>query len=133
MLCLSIMGFEADPDRVTDLLQIMPTRVARKGTASRSGRAHASNAWWLESHEAPLTDGSQHVSALGNIIHQLQGRADHFARLREELNPSTISIYGGLYLQSDEQCGVWLEPEQMCLLAACGITWGLDLFVKDGC
>jgi hypothetical protein len=42
-----------------------------------------------------------------------------------------MTIYGGLYVKPGEQCGVWLNNEQMKILASCGIGWGLDLFVDD--
>jgi hypothetical protein len=30
MLALTIVGFDADPDRVTNLLHLLPTKVVRK-------------------------------------------------------------------------------------------------------
>ena len=72
MLCLAITGFEADPERVTELLQIAPTYVARKGAVSRSGRPHRSNGWWLEATPAKLMDGGSHDTALNLIIERLE-------------------------------------------------------------
>ena len=132
MLCLAITGFDADPERVTELLQIAPTYVARKGAVSRSGRRHRSNGWWLQSSPAKLTDGGSHDTALNLIIERLRDSAERFERLREEIKPASVAIYGGLYKTLDEQSGVWLDPEQMRVLSACGIGWGLDIFVNDG-
>ena len=131
MLCLSITGFDADPDRVTELLQIAPTEVARKGEVARSGRPHRSNAWWLDVNPAKLTDGGTHSAALRLLIERLRHSAERFERLREALKPESIEIYGGLYVQPGEQCGVWLDPEEMLVLSACGIGWGLDVFVDQ--
>jgi hypothetical protein len=47
--------------------------------------------------------------------------------MAKTIRPASVSIYGGYYV-SDEQQGVWLDPDQMSVLAACGIGWGLDLF-----
>ncbi len=42
-----------------------------------------------------------------------------------------MTIYGGLYVKPDEQCGIWLNAEQMRVLSTCGIGWGVDVFVSD--
>jgi diadenosine tetraphosphatase ApaH/serine/threonine PP2A family protein phosphatase len=106
--------------------------VARKGTISlMSGRPHRSNCWWLESSPAKLTDGGSHDTALNLLIERLRDSAERFERLREETKPASVTIYGGLYSTLNEQCGVWLDPEQMRVLSACGIGWGLDIFVND--
>jgi hypothetical protein len=131
MLTLAITGFDVDPDRVTDLLQLTPTEVGRKEIPGRSGRPKSFNGWWLEAHEDRLNQGSQHETALNRILVQLRGKENLFAQLREAFAPKNIAIYGGLYLRPTEQCGVWLEPDQMRLLADCGIGWGLDLFIED--
>jgi len=131
MLTLAITGFAADPDRVTDLLEIKPTAVARKGIVSLpSKRAKEFNGWWREAHPQRLTSGGEHDEGLSSIIDLLRGREQHFARLRDEVQPQAVGIYGGLYLRPDEQCGVWLDPAQMRVLADCQVEWGLDLFTE---
>jgi len=127
MLALIIARFEVDPDRITDLLGLTPTSVARRGEPRPSGRPHDFNMWKLELHAAPLVDGRQHADAVATLIDQLKGREQLFAELATTIRPERISIYGGFYV-SDEQQGIWLDPDQMAVLAACGIGWGLDLF-----
>ena len=131
MLCLAIIGFDSDPDRVTELLKIAPTEIARKGTLSRSGRLHMSNGWWFEVHADRLTDGGQHNTALNRLLSHLQDSKERFRELRETLKPTSITIYGGLYHKPGDQCGVWLDSDQMHVLASSGIGWGLDLFMND--
>jgi hypothetical protein len=131
MLCLAITGFEADPDEVTKLLQLEPTATVRRGELTRSGRPSRFNGWWLEAHKARVTSGGQHDAAIGVLIDHLRGREARFAILRDNLGPQQVTVYGGLYFATEEQCGVWLEPEQMKVLASCGVGWGLDLFVAD--
>jgi hypothetical protein len=128
MLCLFITGFDADPDRITDILGIEPTRVGRRGHFRASGRPLHANDWWYEASDALLTDGGMHHDALDCILRRLKGKEDKFATLNERIKPSNITIYGGLYHKAGEQCGLWLDAGQMQLLAACGISWGLDLF-----
>jgi hypothetical protein len=128
MLQLSITGFDADPDDVTRILGLMPTSVGRRGDPRASGRPRDFNGWWLELHAPPLGDGAAHHSAIEALVAQLQGKEARFAELRERVHPKSIDIYGGIY-HGDEQCGVWLEPAQMAVLAGCGIGWGLDIFL----
>jgi hypothetical protein len=127
MLNLTIARFDADPDAVTDILGLAPTSVARRGEARPSGRLHDFNMWHLELHEAPIIGGREHADAIARLIGQLMGREHRFAELAKTVRPASISIYGGFYV-SDEQQGVWLDADQMAVLAACGIGWGLDLF-----
>lgn len=127
MLALTIARFDADPDAVTDLLGLAPTSVVRRGEPRPSGRLHDFNMWHLELHEAPLLDGREHANAIDTLIGQLKGREPRFVELARTIKPASITIYGGFYV-SDEQQGVWLEADQMAVLAACGIGWGLDLF-----
>ncbi|WP_374943205.1 DUF4279 domain-containing protein [Sphingomonas sp.] len=128
MLTLSITGFDADPDLVTKTVGFEPTAVGRKGELSPSGKPRTFNGRWHEAESQRLVDGKQHDEALALILVRLKGREDQFARLRTLVQPKQVTIYGGLYVPSDAQCGVWLEPDQMQLLAACGVGWGLDLF-----
>lgn len=127
MLTLTIARFDVDPDEVTDILGLAPTSVARRGEPRPSGRVHDFNTWHLELHPAPLVDGREHENAIVKLIGQLKGREHLFAELTKTVKPASVSIYGGFYV-SDEQQGVWLDPQQMAVLAACGIGWGLDLF-----
>jgi len=127
MLTLTIARFDADPDAVSGLLGLTPTSVARRGEPRPSGRLHDFNVWHLELHAAPLIDGREHANAIDALVGHLKGREHLFAELANTIRPASISIYGGFYV-SDEQQGVWLDPDQMVVLAACGIRWGLDLF-----
>ncbi|HEY6518741.1 MAG TPA: DUF4279 domain-containing protein [Roseiarcus sp.] len=131
MLCLAITGFDADPERVSELLNLQPTYAARKGMASGSGRAHRSNGWWLDAHCAELTNGGTHGTALNLLIERLRDSAQRFQRLREEVKPESVTIYGGFYHTPGEQSGVWLDPDQMRVLSDCEIGWGLDIFVNE--
>ena len=129
MLTLAITGFNADPDRVTDIVGIEPTLVGRLGEPSRNGKPRAFNGWWKGVEPERLVDDRQHADAMVRMLDHLRGRESHFALLRKEIEPRTVTIYGGLYIQPDQQCGVFLDPDQMRILADCGVGWGLDLFV----
>jgi len=130
MLTLMITGFEVDPQNVTTILGIEPTFTARKGEQGKSGYPRKFNGWWLDVKTEPLRDGETHAHALAAMVDCLRGRDAAFKRLREELKPKPITIYGGFYIKGDAQSGLWLDPAEMEVLAACGIGWGVDLFAE---
>jgi hypothetical protein len=129
MLTLAITGFHSDPAKVTDILGIEPTAVGHKGIETLpSKRPKHFNGWWREAHPDRLTSGMRHDAGLSALVDLLRGREECFARLREEVRPEAVGIYGGFYVPPDQQSGIWLDPEQMRVLAACEVEWGLDLF-----
>ena len=131
MLTLCVTGFDSDPGIVTEILRLEPTSLCRIGDAGRSGRPRNFNAWWLEVHPDRLKSGQEHATALKLILTHLRGRENDFARLHAELSPTDVSIYGGLYMLPDEQCGIWLDSADMMILSRCGVGWGLDIFVDE--
>ena len=132
MFGLSINRFDADPQAVTDILELQPTSVARKGEIrAESGKPYRVNTWRLEAHPEQLFGGVEHEAGLAAMIDQIRGRESRFARLRQEVRPELISLYGGLYARHDQQCGIWLDPDHMRVLASCQIGWGLDIFTED--
>jgi hypothetical protein len=56
------------------------------------------------------------------MLDHLRGRESQFARLREEIEPRSVSIYGGLYVAVDRQYGVFLDPDPMRVLSDCGVA-----------
>jgi hypothetical protein len=126
MLTFTIARFDADPDAVTHILCLSPTSVSRRGEPRPSGRLHTFNSWHLELHPGPIIDGRQHADAIRVLINQLKGREHLFTELANKIMPASVSVYGAYYV-ADEQQGVWLDPDEMAVLAACGIGWGLNL------
>ena len=131
MLTLAVTRFEADPANVTEILDLEPTSIVREGEVNTSGRPSQFNGWWLEAYPERLEQGLNHEQALDALIERMRDRPDHFARLREEIRPQILTIYGGFYVPKDSQSGVWLSADQMAVLASCGVEWGLDLFRVD--
>jgi hypothetical protein len=129
MLFLSVAGFDADPDQVTRILGIEPTWIARKGDPLSAGRRRRTNQWRWAARSDPLADGADHEDALAVLTQLLSGREPAFAELRNQLKPQSIEIWGDLNVD-DQQSKIWLDPPSMRLLAACGISWGLDLAPK---
>ena len=127
MLSLCITGFDGDPDDITSILGINPTSIGRKGEPSPKRRPRTFNGWWLDTHPSRITEGAAHHSGLTAMIRLLDGRAERFARVRAQFNPTQMAIYGGLYPPPDDQCGIWLDPAQMRVLADCGVGWGVDI------
>jgi hypothetical protein len=131
MLCLCITGFDVDPQVVSDLLGLAPSNTAIKGQPTPSGRnRHKANGWWLDVHPDTL-DGAAHAAAMDTLIGYPRGREVAFQRLKEEVRPQQLTVYGGFYCQADRQAGLWLDAVHMRVLADCGIDWGLDIFVEE--
>ncbi|ESW65578.1 DUF4279 domain-containing protein [Mesorhizobium sp. C280B] len=131
MISLSIVDFDADPEGVTAILSLEPTRIVRKGDPMRNGSPRKKNGWSLDGPRQRLRSGAEHENAVNYLIEQMRGREEAFARLRQEVRPKQITIYGGFYQPYHGQCGIWLEPSAMRVLADCGVGWSLDLFVED--
>jgi len=132
MLTLAVNRFEADPDKVSEILQMEPTSVGRAGEINTtSGRPNKFNGWWLEAHPERLEQGLDHERALDRLIERIRDRRKHFERLHEDIRPQILTIYGGFYVPKDSQSGVWLSVDQMSVLSSCGVEWGLDLFRVD--
>ena len=145
MLRISITGFDADPDSITTVLGIIPSRV-RVGIDLDSittvlgiipsrvrrvsdGGPRPFNGWWFEAHAQQLRSGGDHSRGIAVIKDVLRGREDRFRTVAETYRPDQMTIYGGLHHDPNEQCGVWLDPEDMALISACRLGWGLDLWV----
>ena len=128
MLSLIIAGFEGSPDRVTEILDIQPTFSSVAGDiSSRSGKPFRKTSWQFTIHD-DIGSGGDHSRAIDQLLAMLGGRTQRFHRLRDELSPQSIEIYGGLHFAGGEQAGVRLDATQMRVLADCGIGWGIDLF-----
>jgi hypothetical protein len=130
-LSLLIARFDSDPDDVSDILDLQPTSVTRKDTRSTSGTSRLHNVWHLAVSPDQLFDGGEHFDALSALIGLLRGREQRFLRLHSQLHPEIACLQGGLHFKADQQCGVWLEPEQMRVLVDCQLGWGLDVYAAE--
>jgi hypothetical protein len=134
MLTLQITGFAADPTEVSSLLDLCPSRTAVSGQprTTGGGRPYHFNGWWLEIRSELLKGrGVEHAEAIAELIGLLRSREALFVRLRHELKPEALVIYGAMEVPWNEQCGIWLDAADMTILAACGIDWGVDLVAID--
>lgn len=130
MLTLAITGFDAKPQVVSDAIGLEPTSTAVKGQLGQSGRPSKLNGWWLDVHPDCLNDGASHEQGVSRIIDLLRGKEDAFRRLIADVKPRSITLYGVIYFNTDAQCGLWLNPADMAVMAACGVGWGVDLFAQ---
>lgn len=88
MISLSIADFDADPDIVSAILGLQPTRIVRKGDPMRNGWPRKTNGWSLDGPQERLRSGAEHEDAVNYLIEQMRGREEAFARLRQEVRPS---------------------------------------------
>lgn len=127
-LTLLIARFDIHPDEVSEILDLRPTSVTRRHAFGPNGSAPLHNGWSLSVGPEQLRDGGQHFDAFEKLLALLRGREQRFRRLHDEVHPEIACLQGGLYFKADEQCGVWLEPEQMRALVDCQLGWGLDVY-----
>jgi hypothetical protein len=128
MLSLMIADFDADPSRVTEILGLTPTTARRVGELTPGGRPSRGALWLYEVDSPEVRSGASHDEALKKLLSVIANRSARFADVRRELNPKTMSITGGYYFDAAQQAGVWLDPEDMRVLADAGIGWGVDLY-----
>jgi hypothetical protein len=115
MLFLSIAGFDFDPDVVTEILDIAPSWIARKGEVLRDGQLRQTNQWRREACSNTMASGADHEDALGIVTSLLLGREAAFAELRKRVDPRSVEIWGTLDVDA-YQSKVWLDPSSMKLL-----------------
>jgi hypothetical protein len=130
MLTLAITGFAADPADVARLLGIQPSKTATVGQLQADGRgsAYEFNGWWSEVRSKILGNrGIEHAEAMTEIVEIMSGREPLFQSVWRELCPKKMEIYGAMKVPRNDQCGIWLEPREMAVLANCWVGWGIDL------
>lgn len=128
MLSLMIVGFDADPARVTELLGLVPTRMGRAGEPTPAGRISRRSVWLYDVESPEVRSRASHDDALNKLLSVIASRTGRFADVRRELNPDEMMITGGYYFDAAEQGGVWLDPDYMRVLVDAGIGWGIDLY-----
>ena len=85
---LAITGFDDDPAKITEILGIEPTAVGHNGIVTLpSKQPKRFNGWWRDADPDRLTTGSDHDKGLSLLIGLLEGREQHFVRLREQIRP----------------------------------------------
>lgn len=131
MLSLMIAHFNDDPSRVTEILDLVPTFSRRAGDLTPGGRASRGSLWLYEVRSPQVRSGASHDAALKQLLSVIASRSVRFGDLRRELNPKTMTITGGYYFEVGEQAGVWLDPDDMRVLAEADVGWGLDLYPAE--
>lgn len=109
-----------DPKAITRLLGRTPTESWRKGEPLRSGRARQVGGWRLESGKRSPQDVD------GQITEILSAISDDPAVWRE-LSRYKPDMFVGLFMSGTNE-GLQLRPETLALMAARGITLGLDIY-----
>lgn len=128
MLSLMIADFDAEPSRVTEILGLVPTFSRRAGDLTTGGRPSRGSLWLYEVRSPEVRSGASHDAALKQLLSVIASRSVRFGSVRRELNPKIMSITGGYYFDDSGQAGVWLDPDDMRVLAEAGVGWGIDLY-----
>ena len=97
-----------DPDTLTSLLGITPTKVWRQGDVLRSGRRRAATVWWWETRERVEWDSEALVL---EVLEVFEPVAEQLAEARRRWGLTmqvglVISMYGMIQTDPDNEIGV---------------------------
>jgi hypothetical protein len=127
-----------DPDALTELLDITPTRVYRRGEGLKSGRVRPYSAWMWETAERVEHDSELLIQ---EVLDTFEAVADELAdaRARWSLDLQVglvISMYGSIEADPDGTSGamvstpaLYLSPETLRRLAELGCALDIDSYV----
>ena len=121
---LRVMGESLDPNAVTSLLQVQPTKTQLRGALPSEGSSHPYkySGWFLESKaHVQSREARRHLDWL---LVRLQDRHAELAGLKEEGNLVDICVRW----DSVGQGGPTLSPKQMALLGSLGIEVWFDIY-----
>ncbi|MFG1911667.1 DUF4279 domain-containing protein [Kribbella sp. NPDC048928] len=127
-----------DPDSLTSLLDVSPTKVWRQGDALRSGRIHRATVWWWEGRERVERDSEALVLEVLDVFEPVAEQLAEAIRrwgLTVEIG-LVISMYGVVRTDSDNEIGVDLSTpalafsaETLRRLVRLGATLDIDQYV----
>lgn len=128
---LILRGFGDDPQVITELTGLRPTRAGRAGDplVGPSGQATTRTVrrtyWSLHSRRDPVASLSEHVS---DILEQLGGAAHRFTRLPE----GTTATLDCTVILDDEMPILSLSNELLRQLGDIGAELEIDILSVDG-
>jgi hypothetical protein len=127
-----------DPDALTELLGITPTRVYRRGEGLKSGRVRPYSAWMWETAERVEHDSELLIQ---EVLDTFEPVADELADARAGWSLDlrvglVISMYGSIEADPDGTSGamvstpaLYLSPETLRRLAELGCALDIDSYV----
>jgi len=133
-LSLIIGRFAAEPDEVTAILGLRPTRAVRVGDQLPSGGTSSINSWELNVSDVAIEGGVAHHASLRKIVDIIDGKESAFRSLRDRIRPELMSIVGEIVFPTSwllGEHGVWMDARDMRALADCGLAWGVDIHLVE--
>jgi Domain of unknown function (DUF4279) len=127
-LCLRVCGDDLDPDLVTRILGVVPSRSQRKGqpvlsSAGEPKRIARTGSWLLArpvSHDRTLDD------EIESLLDSLPQTAQTWATLRERYR---VDLICDVFVRGVNQ-GFELSPRVLELMGRFGISLGIDIFCE---
>jgi hypothetical protein len=107
-----LTGPSLDPDAVSSLLGLTPTRSHRRGEATRSGRPYAIAIWGLDSGCGP---SEALETQLDSLLHQLQPRS---GEIRALLRSGVDAGFYCTYSLSADTGRIRLSPQVLARVAS---------------
>jgi hypothetical protein len=120
---LAVLGFEGEPETVSRILQMSPTRTWVKGSPVAVGatNVHHQNGWAL--HSEVFSEMSDVDVAVRQVLDKFS--SPHvFEKLPDECEVQlTVTIFA-----LRERPGLWLSPQTTRKMAAVGASLDVDIY-----
>lgn len=121
---LRLFHEDLDPDRVSRLLGVQPTKGHRRDDLRPGGASpYRTGMWSLSTEDLGSLDIREHLDHLLDVA---EPRADALAQLRLAGTRQDVFCY---WATTDGQGGPALDPEQMGRLANLGLAISFDCYV----
>jgi hypothetical protein len=134
----AVEGNDFEPDALSGLLGITPTRTYRRGEVGRSGRVRPHSLWIWETPERVEHDSEVLIREVLETFEPLAGQLSE-ARSGWDLELQiglVISMYGSIEVDPDGTSGavvstpaLYLSPETLRRLTALGCALDVDTYV----
>jgi len=118
-----------DPDRVTGILGVTPSRISRRGSRVQEGRVviPVEDSWRLEVDGAKTSDATALVE---QMIGRLEGLTSPLDRLRAALPEAGLSLTVAAYIPDESSApSLRLDPSLTSRLAGLRVDFTVDYFV----
>jgi hypothetical protein len=122
---LIVRNFECSPEEITQLLNICPTQIWRRGepVTSRAKNVHKNNGWLLASPCDPV--GSSIESQIDSLFSVVAPHADTFAKLPVGTN---VELYCVMYVADYREPIIIFPSDTVKMLAKLGASVGIDIY-----
>lgn len=132
-------GEELDPDEFSELIDVAPTKVWRRGEPRRSGRVREATLWWWETGDQVERDSERLVVQVLEKFEPVAGQLGQ-AKIRWGITLA-VGLVVTMYVEAHEVDGaievaaatpaLFFSAETLSRLARLGASLDADLYVDE--